>query len=513
MSSSRRFTLALAAGLLVLGACLRLAAFQWNTRLYGDVNLFALTARQFALYGRWEYPMKYDFSPNLPYLTLSTPASQHPPLWPLLGGVLARFGGTEDTFSVLKGIGVLAGFGMLLATWVLGSRLRPKNELLAGLALLTFSPILVDFSGNGSPYIFLATLLCLASFLLEELPSGKPIYYIQAGLLCAVGYLTHSILLFLPLAFIFFLIRPQGTQRNHLLKRGLLFGLFLALPLVPWMLWNLQHFGKPAYSYSIYYIFEQLGMLKTSLVDGGIFRQIHFDLPVSQVVQEYALHFAKASWALLSNYLLAMGPFTLVLLAIGFQALYDKRRWSLGAILLPTFLYALSVALWITYKYRFLTPLLPAGYLLAGAGFNALLEGGRWRRALAWLCLLGGLAWMAPAYLQTGHSLYYGKETAPHNRTYDDIFPAVDALQQAPPGVVLGYAEALDGGIETVYWAQMPFIAGRGFGKTELRRLAVDFKVNYIWADQTTQPVVVAAFPQSRVLARSGPFVVLELPP
>ncbi|MDD2696519.1 MAG: hypothetical protein PHD58_11400, partial [Anaerolineales bacterium] len=90
MCLSRRTTLALSIGLILAGICLRLASYQWNRRLYGDINLFALTARQFALYGRWEYPMKYDYSPNVPYLTLNTPASQHPPLWPLLGGMTAR---------------------------------------------------------------------------------------------------------------------------------------------------------------------------------------------------------------------------------------------------------------------------------------------------------------------------------------------------------------------------------------------------------------------------------------
>ncbi|MDD5468803.1 MAG: hypothetical protein PHS96_13455 [Anaerolineales bacterium] len=511
MSLSRRTTLALSIGLILAGICLRLASYQWNRRLYGDINLFALTARQFALYGRWEYPMKYDYSPNVPYLTLNTPASQHPPLWPLLGGMTARLIGMDDTFSALKGIGLLAGVGLLVVTLLWGARRKPAPELMASLTLLTFSPILVDFSGNASPYVFLAALICLATILLEEIPSGRAILPMQAGLLCAIGYLTHSILLFLPLAFFSFLLRPAGSQLNQMLKRGLLFSLFLVLPLVPWMLWNIQHFGKPLYSYSIYYIFEQLGMLETSVSGDGVYTHLNAAIIWSQVAQDYALHFAKASWALVKQYLLAVGPFALALSLAGGLALYRKQRRSLVALLLPTGLYALSVALWITYKYRFLVPLLPASFLLAGAGFDTLLSGGRLKKGLAWACLLGALAWMVPAYLQPGHSLYYGRETAAQNSAYDRIFPALEALQAAEPGVVLGYSQALDGGIETVYWSRLPFIAGRGLGTAEIRKLATDFRVDYAWADLATQPALLAVFPDARVLARSDPFIVLEV--
>ncbi|MDD2695993.1 MAG: hypothetical protein PHD58_08705, partial [Anaerolineales bacterium] len=74
-----------------------------------------------------------------------------------------------------------------------------------------------------------------------------------------------------------------------------------------------------------------------------------------------------------------------------------------------------------------------------------------------------------------------------------------------------GYSQALDGGIETVYWSRLPFIAGRGLGTAEIRKLATDFRVDYAWADLATQPALLAVFPDARVLARSDPFIVLEV--
>ena len=47
---------------IVLGILLRVASIWWNDRLLGDVNLFALTAREYAESGELNYPMKYDFS-------------------------------------------------------------------------------------------------------------------------------------------------------------------------------------------------------------------------------------------------------------------------------------------------------------------------------------------------------------------------------------------------------------------------------------------------------------------
>jgi len=67
---------------------LRVASLGWNDRLQGDVNLFALTAREVARNGRLVYPMRYEYSDRVPYLSFETPATQHPPLWPFSAGLL-----------------------------------------------------------------------------------------------------------------------------------------------------------------------------------------------------------------------------------------------------------------------------------------------------------------------------------------------------------------------------------------------------------------------------------------
>ena len=162
--SARR--LLLAAGLLaiVAGVSLRVVSFTWNDRLQGDVNLFALTAREFAQNGRLHYPMKYEYSDNVDYLALHTPASQHPPLWPLVAGLLGKVLSTDNTFVVLKAMCEVIGAALLAVVAAMGLHRGYRTEAVAALSCLALSPMLVDFSANGSSYGASALILLLAIY-------------------------------------------------------------------------------------------------------------------------------------------------------------------------------------------------------------------------------------------------------------------------------------------------------------------------------------------------------------
>ncbi|MDH4209458.1 MAG: hypothetical protein OEV76_11335, partial [Anaerolineae bacterium] len=75
---------------LVAGSALRIASFHWNDRLQGDVNLFALAAREFVNHSRLYYPMKIEYSDQVEYRALQAPADYHPPLWSFVGGLLGK---------------------------------------------------------------------------------------------------------------------------------------------------------------------------------------------------------------------------------------------------------------------------------------------------------------------------------------------------------------------------------------------------------------------------------------
>ena len=407
----------------LVGLALRLASTTWNTRLYGDVNLFALTARQFVLTGRLDYPIKYDFSVKAPYLALSTPASQHPPLWPFLGGVVAKVFSTTNTFTVLKYLDVLLGMLLLLAIYLIGRKFLHSSQALILLWLVACSPALVDFSANGSLYILSSLILILASLLLQANPLCTRDAWL-GGILCGMAVLTHTSLALLPVIFLVALypetpihFSSSPKSKSRIGRYATFLGVFLVC-LSPWLIWNFNNFGSPLTPTTSYYLFERLGMLKTTIHGETITTQ--FDLNwSSSVLQTYLQIQLKALLALSRNFFESCGPFTTFMALVGISVAWQKDRRKLLRFLSPLLVYLLAVLTWATYKYRFLIPVLPYTYLLAMTGFAFLWEKRSWNKWLAGFCLVGSLLWMIPSYFNPVRSLYYGNETAYQAPTYD----------------------------------------------------------------------------------------------
>jgi hypothetical protein len=512
------------------GLFLRIASFSWNKTLNGDVNLFALTARELVLHGQLDYPMKYEFSDQVAYLTLQTPASQHPPLWPILAGVIAKIFSTLDTFFVLKILSEITG-GMLIGVIAIivkrsftdrePSSIPYTTTLLIAVSLASLSAILIDFSANGSPYILMALWLILSSALLLRFDPQNIGHLIAAGVLCALGLLTHSALIFISLGFLYAIIwhrtsnEQQGSKVFILKSRWLQILVFLSViltGLAPWFAWNLHQFGKVFYSYSGYYLLEQLGLLHSGIYGDIITSRLDMNLSMAQLIQRYFGLVVKSAYALSREFAFVVGPFGLILLVVGIFGGIKDNKEKLISLLLPTMLYLAAIIAWATYKFRFLTPLLPVFCILAALGFVYLNRQGKIGWWIAGLCLVGTFAWFIFPVLQGSETLYYNRDSRIHDALYAEMQPLASSLASRPEGIVLGYAQSLDGGIETVYWHRFPFVAGRGLGEMEIKKLAVDFHIRYIWVDSTTLPSVQEWFPAARQIEQSGEFTTLELP-
>ncbi len=165
--------LTLLLGVALSGTALRLMSVHWNQRLQGDVNLYALTAREFFRVSRLEYPFKYDYFGGSRYESMRAQAVQHPPLFPLLGGLVSKLTGNSDTFASLKDICFVAGL-IALGLVVVLARVTPSASIPVALLLVSFLPIMIDFSGNGSPYIILAAIVAGVSILLLRFDPDRP---------------------------------------------------------------------------------------------------------------------------------------------------------------------------------------------------------------------------------------------------------------------------------------------------------------------------------------------------
>lgn len=507
--SRRAALVACVTGLLLLGAVLRVWSFEWNDRVQGDIGLFALAAREFADSGQMEYPIKYEFSDRADYCSPRSVVSQHPPLFPWAAGLLARVTPGDDTFFWLK---ILSELGaILLLGWLALRALRaPGAGTLVPLGLVVLSPALVDFSANGSPYVWSGLLLLLAASLIGRVPRGRIGDYVLAGALSGLGPQLHPALYAVPAGFL--LAGAAQWRRVPLVA----FGAFLAAGAsvaAPWLLWNWKHFGTPLYSYNPHVLWTNLGLAREGIYGDVVswrWADVGWVGPVAtaaRTVVESAVEMVQGLW-------LDAGPGGLLLAVAGALALMRVEGPRFIYRLLPLSLY-LALVLPFLYRDRFVVPLLPVFYQAAGIGFAMLAVRSR---ALASLLVALVVAWMSAGYFESPPTRYY-RDDAPHRAAYTAMLPVARDFALLPPGTTLGASGTLDGGIAAAYYHRNLLVRGRSHGpplESEpgdvLRKLRRDFGVRYVWADQFTVEQLEDVFPDARRVLDNGAFVVLKLP-
>jgi hypothetical protein len=507
--------LVLAVVLVCLALGLRASSFQWNDQLQGDVNLFALTAREFRHSGELRYPIKYEFSDQVPYCEARSVASQHPPLFPFAGGLLARLVDTDATFPILKVLSEFGGALLLLAfAWLAAVAGRPGAFF--ALALLAASPVMVDFSANGSPYVWSALALFLASEFLRD-PCRRGLgSFAAAGALAGLAPMLHGSLLAVPLAFGLggLLCRP------HLSGRKVLVFLASGLAVVaPYAAWSYLNFGTPFYSYSTHVLWTNLGLAQEGIWDGVVTWRWVPGTSWFEVAAPLLTALGSNGRGLPEVWFRDAGPFVILLAIVGVvQAVRGSPASALRRSLPALFYLALVSPL--LFRDRFAVPILPLIFLAAGAGLSRLvLSSGRFRQTLASGLVVMTFLWIAAAYVSGAElSRYYGPASS-QRLNYPAMLPIAQRFRMLPPGPTLGYSHTLAGGIEGVYHHGHPLIRGRPHGKRSeelsgqvLTKLVDDFGVRYLWADRLSRPELVRLFPDAVEVLRNGAYLVLEIP-
>ena len=359
--------LTLLLGVALPGTALRLMSVHWNHRLQGDVNLYSLTAREFLRVSRLEYPFKYDYYGGSHYESMRAQAAQHPPLFPLLGGLVSKLTGNSDTFASLKGICFVAGL-IALGLVVVLARVTPSASIPVALLLVSFLPIMIDFSGNGSPYIILAAILAGVSILLLRFDPDRPRQHVLLGILLALGYMVHgAITLAVPGVMLFLALNAKRLRFNCLIV--LCAAGFLTL--APMMVWNMSYQGAPIYSSQPVLARISLGAATVGIRDGII-----TTYPASRSLRSLLGGYAHSQWGVVQkqfeNLTTALGPGMLLLAAIGLKSLLDEGLISFVAMLGPSASYlALSWLLPWPPQPRFILPVLPVLCVIASVGYKA----------------------------------------------------------------------------------------------------------------------------------------------
>ena len=493
---------------LLIGAAFRIqSARKWN-ELNGDENLFALTAREFAENSRLFYPVKYEFRAEVPYKVFASPATQHPPLYPLLGGLLAKAAGTLNTFVTLKILACTAGIGALLLVWAAGRRLSGEVAALVGLSFCSLAITMQFYSAKASVYMLLACTNLALLWLLNYLPKFTRVQSAMLGALCAAGLLLHSCMFASAAAVaILQLVSWRSWRTLHLPFAA---GAFL-LVMAPYFAWNYHHIKSPFSSYSTTYLL-MINHLTTPALEDGKLIYHRVQKPTGDVVRMFAKSSLAASQLFAQHLWHILGPGVVLLNAVGLWALWGKKRMMLCAIvLLIVFQIAISSIVGI-FRARFAVPILPLFYVLAGIGFAALFAGRWWARGIAAIMLLFGLGQFSLT-LYIDAFKFYSEANPTAQATYEKMRKLMQQMDtQLKPGVMLGASKQLDGGLETNYWLKWPYVHGREmWGPKWTPMLAKDFDVQYVWCDRGTVARVQGWLPNYSPVLSNDEFVVLGL--
>jgi hypothetical protein len=499
----RRSSQLLLIALLLCGLGLRIGACSWNKEvMHGDVGLFAVSARELARTGSLEYPYRSNLLVEVPDGALREPASWHRPLFSTVTGLLSRATGL-DAYTVLRGLSLTGGLALLAAMALCAARASKRRAPFICMIGVCFSPLLIDFSGNGSPYVLLALWLWSASLWLAVDPPRRAGGLVAFGLLAGIATELHANQVGLPLVFLIVAccVRPRlGAKGTVLFLSSFL------LALSPGLIWSWAN-GLGAFSAGAGAAFmNRWGQLGARVSGDGYLEFVRaplLDFPLLSYLKQtlvQVIGFARDfGWEL--------GPFAVLLLVFGARCCLDRRGRWLAA--LPVAGYLVVIALWANHDHRFLVPVVPLAWWLISLGFDRLVSSRHQLvQVVAGLSLVGALLWPGVRLLRTPRSQYYGTREAEYQMEYANLRALGTRLASEPPGIVLGWGR----GEETVWWSEQPYVNAIWADRVVFEVLLRDFQPLYVLTRGDRIGEVQSVRPGATLLQQRGEFVVLALP-
>jgi len=257
------WTLAAIAGFVTLAVFMLIVRFKGLSEAEGmdQAQIAREVARGNGLVTQYVRPADLYFAARRGENTITEklPDTYHPPLWPLVNGVVFRFANVESwNFErgnlVYRGDQVVAAVGIVflllsfIAAWWLARQLFDERVAWVTVGLMAVGAPFWMFAMSGlsqtmTLFFFLVAMntFCRATTRHTNGESGTPLWLLLTAVAMGLATLSHGLLFFPMLALLGFVLIAFGKHRFWAVLMALLYLCVLA----PWLIRNQMEFGMP----------------------------------------------------------------------------------------------------------------------------------------------------------------------------------------------------------------------------------------------------------------------------
>lgn len=388
-----------------LGIFLRVEAVKWNQYVHADVGMYSRAADSLANFGNF----KISDDVSQPHLySLKEKGGrflEHNPLWPFIAAGLLKLGFGDAYFS-LKLLSFLSGVFLMVLTYFVALRLAGRSVAFLSLFFVAFSYLLIDYSANGSFYIFQALIYLLFLHLLNRGSSA-----VWLGMTIGLALLINNQSLVLLASYLVYFLIVFRKNWKKFLWRSALAVLFALIVYSPWFFRNYLLFGKPIYSIDMIYVWQKLGVEKViqeNVISFNLLAKTYLDL-AKRVFTFWLPH----NLYYINRQLFVLAPLVYVFsLFLGIEVLFRKNREQLKKLLpifLVLFFHILISAGWPITKFRFFVPMMPLVFILGSYYIFNFISRPVFKKIAVGASLALMLVFSLLAYFSTpSHTYYYG---------------------------------------------------------------------------------------------------------
>ena len=504
---------------LASGVVLRYLSFSYNDLPHGDINLDYAAAWSFKNTGRLMIPIVAPRPYPSDGSNFGYPLDQHAPLWPLIGGLGSMVFG--DIFLTFKIFTLVAGILVIPVSYLAFKKPFGEGPAILASGIISFTYLLIDYSGNGSLYIVHALL-----FLVFVLVSHKPERLTNAillGILAGLAYLlNYQAVIVIGALVVLFGIRYKQIQQLRPLALALSASLSIAfLVISPWLIRNFQIFGSPFFSVNYGYFLSSLGIPSRSTLSNGalVYERIWSQFQISTGIRTVLVWILRNSVYFIIR-ILILAPVTSIfalLMSIHLQRrrnLVDRSGGFWSVLLLLGFHVLLS-CLWPVFKFRYFVPVMPLVIGLGSFGIYDLIRQKGVRIGIIRVCITGLLAVNILTYVRVpSHTNYYDSNELFHWRTGEvEWQEQIRSLRLATQEMNLQRNDAVIGDIPVFYFTHAPIVRAVEIQDQEIiQELIKQYDVRYV-VDVIERESFYGKFIPGEIIYRDQFHIVLEIKP